>query len=596
MNTKHMLRVSLVASIVCFSLLLLPGSSRAVDTRERERHSSQVLDTVAYTASGVTETWEIALPNGDYYVTLSCGDPSYSVGPNRVVLEGTTVVNDVSTAAFQFYAVSDQPVTIADGQLTLQVGGASGYTMINFITISSEPPGSASFPIEVNFQPDGAPTPTGYSKDSGLVYDEARSYGWDTSISGNTRDRGINSDQRLDTFIYATPDNESTWTLDIPNGDYFVEVASGDPLTIAGPHRISLQGITVINYETTTEDQYITLAREIISVIDGKLTMTIGNTEGYSEVNYIRVMDTAPALVFPVKFNFQPAYSPNVLGFGIEGGFYYNSTRGYGFDMALDGRDRDQIEDQLLDTLIYPDPLTTAIWNLDVPNDTYYCFLASGDSLYAAGPHRVILEGTNVTGDLATSAGEFIEVNNHETVISDGNITIQIGGLDSYSEINYLIVDNDPKGAVTFPLNINYQLSSSTIPGGYEKDAGKVYDVLRGWGWNKTLDSRERQLQAEQKLDTEVYTVPNDSANWKVDVPNGNYLVSLSVGDAQYACGPNRVVVEGTTVVNDVSLGINSFYTVTDQAITVSDGELNMTIGGANGYTIPNYIEIEEAP
>ena len=596
MNTRYIGWVSLVALIACFSLQLLPGTCRAIDTRERNRHPNQVLDTFAFTNPSSTDTWEIALPNGDYYVTLSCGDAQIPVGPNRVVIEGTTVVDDVSTAAYQYYSVSDQFVTIADGKLTVEVGGAAGYTMLNFITISSDAPSSASFPIEVNFQPGAQPTPAGYSMDSGAIYDEGRGYGWDVDISGNTRDRGINADQRLDTIIYAAPSNEYTWTLDVPNGDYFVEISAGDPAIIAGPHRIALQGTTIINLETTTQDQYITLARELVSVIDGQLTMTIGDTDGYSEVNYIRVMDTPPALVFPDKLNFQPASSPNVLGFGVEGGFYYTSTRGYGFDTALDGRDRNQITDQLLDTLIYPSPLTTATWNYDVPNGTYYCFTAHGDALYPAGPHRVLIEGTNVTSDQSTAAGEFIEINNHETVVSDGDITIQVGGLDSYTEINYFIVDDAPKAAVTFPLNINYQLSSSTLPGGYEMDAGKVYDILRGWGWSKTIDARERQVQADQKLDTEVYTVPNDSASWKVDLPNDDYLVSLSVGDALYPCGPNRVVVEGTTVVNDVSLSANNFYTVTDQAITVSDGELNVTIGGANGFTIINYIEIEQAP
>ena len=599
MKSKTFVIVSLLTAFLglsLFSPLTRPGWP--LDTRERGLHPNPILDTFVSTTPGESATWEIALNPGTYYVTLACGDPAYH-NLNRASIEGDLVINDVATASYQFVSVADHEVTLSDGFLTVEMGGTSGYCSIDFISISSNPPPAPPvYPVQVSFQPLGSTPPPAYDTDGGLVYDGGRGYGWDSDITSTARERAINPDQRLDTLLTAHPDLTHTWRIDLPNGIYFVEVACGDPSLIAGPHRVQLQGSTIIDAETTVEDQYIIVSRQMVSVYDGKFEMTIGGTSGYSEINYITITNVRPPITaetFPIKMNFQPAYQANVLGFDIEGGFYYTANRGYGFDIPLDGRVRGLIWDQLLDTLINTQPLQTATWNYDLPNGAYYCFLACGDAEFPAGPHRVLLEGSNVTGDISTSVGEFVLFNNVNVTVSDQNMTMQIGGLDSYTEVNYIIIDDEPKGDTTFPLYINFQTSSATIPGGYEMDAGKAYDILRGWGWSRILNSRERELQGDQRLDTLVFTLPNEDALWQLDVPNSSYEVTLSVGDAEFAAGPHRVILEGATVVNDQSTGINAYITVTDYPVTISDGHLTLELGGANGYSEINYIIIKEA-
>ena len=60
--------------------------------------------------------------------------------------------------------------------------------------------------VNVNFQPAGSETPEGYLADTGVVFaDQGNgfSYGWDSDITANTRDRGADDDQRYDTLNHV---------------------------------------------------------------------------------------------------------------------------------------------------------------------------------------------------------------------------------------------------------------------------------------------------------------------------------------------------------------------------------------------------------
>ena len=86
---------------------------------------------------------------------------------------------------------------------------------------------AAATPVNVNFQPAGAPVPSGYVVDSGAAYSDTRGYGWVTQASlpsathvpldltPNTRDRNLETDQRLDTLIHMQypPASSSTTSV-----------------------------------------------------------------------------------------------------------------------------------------------------------------------------------------------------------------------------------------------------------------------------------------------------------------------------------------------------------------------------------------------
>ena len=111
---------------------------------------------------------------------------------------------------------------------------------------------AAPTPVKINFQPASAAVPSDYIVDSGAGFDDTRGYGWVTQaslssathlpldLSPNTRDRNLESDQRLDTLVhmqYPPTSSSATavktpgaWEYSLANGTYQVIVALGDPL------------------------------------------------------------------------------------------------------------------------------------------------------------------------------------------------------------------------------------------------------------------------------------------------------------------------------------------------------------------------------
>ena len=121
------------------------GWNVATDSRERYAQSDKRLDTFVFTTA--LATWNYDLSNGNYLVTFACGDPSYSEGPQRVSVEGQLVISNVTTQANQYLMVSNLPVRVSDGQLTIQIGGAAGYTMLNYLIIQTVAGTSNNVPV-----------------------------------------------------------------------------------------------------------------------------------------------------------------------------------------------------------------------------------------------------------------------------------------------------------------------------------------------------------------------------------------------------------------------------------------------------------------
>ena len=85
---------------------------------------------------------------------------------------------------------------------------------------------------------------------------------------------------------------------------------------------------------------------------------------------------------------------------------------------------------------------------------------------------------------------------------------------------------------------------------------------------------------------------------FKVDLPNGNYAVSVTMGDNDYAHDDMVVKANGTTVLGDVDNAIGAF-TVNNFNVTVSGGSLALEFsdaGGAEPSWVVNAVTITTAP
>ncbi|WP_425400133.1 NPCBM/NEW2 domain-containing protein [Aeoliella sp.] len=143
-------------------------------------------------------------------------------------------------------------------------------------------------------------------------------------------------------------------------------------------------------------------------------------------------------------------------------------------------------------------------------------------------------------------------------------------------------------------VNINFQLDTAATPAGYLADSGQLYgNQGNGWnyGWSSdhTDVSRDRDLNPNQLLDTLLHF--HAGGEWEIEIPNGEYLVTASVGDAGFV-SDHTLNVEGQNYWNNEHLEPNEFAVAT-HLVVVLDGHLTLDSGNAGDkQTRINYLQI----
>lgn len=142
----------------------------------------------------------------------------------------------------------------------------------------------ASLPLRVDFQPSGAPLAVGHVADTGLGFDAGRGFGWvvpgsatPVDLSPNTRIRSTPSEVRLRTLIHlqgaSTLRASGSWELALSDGEYRVTLGVGDGAATDSVHRVTAEGVTVVDF-TPTSTQRLATGSAIVNVRDGRLTLT----------------------------------------------------------------------------------------------------------------------------------------------------------------------------------------------------------------------------------------------------------------------------------------------------------------------------------
>ena len=145
---------------------------------------------------------------------------------------------------------------------------------------------------------------------------------------------------------------------------------------------------------------------------------------------------------------------------------------------------------------------------------------------------------------------------------------------------------------------VNFQIDEASPVARYLPDVGAVYGVRAsglsyGWSANHMDVSRERSINADQRLDTLIHF--KAGASWEFGLPNGTYEVTASIGDPQVA-STHTLNVEGVNYWDALPLAANVFGTKT-MTVTVSDGRLTLNQGeAANMATRINYVHIVGVP
>ena len=114
------------------------GWKRDISRNHRQRsHAPLLADTFLFTRTH--DTWECALPNGRYNVTLAIGDSGHEQFGQNVTVEGTAMFRNVRTPKGRF-AEKTLAVTVRDGRLTVEIGlpGGTTNTCLNWIRVTKK--------------------------------------------------------------------------------------------------------------------------------------------------------------------------------------------------------------------------------------------------------------------------------------------------------------------------------------------------------------------------------------------------------------------------------------------------------------------------
>jgi hypothetical protein len=201
----------------------------------------------------------------------------------------------------------------------------------------------------------------------------------------------------------------------------------------------------------------------------------------------------------------------------------------------------------------------------------------------------VSVEGVSAFQGETTAAGT-ASSKTLRAAVRDGRLTLSVGGGTSgVTAIAYVDVVAAPLYAA-----VNYQPALSPVPTGYVPDFGQAYTAVRGYGWaddSLVTWTRDRNLVADQALDTIICTAPDEEKTWWFDLPNGDYQATVSVGDPAWVVTPQRVIINGQPAIEHIGTAAGSFATGT-ACVSVADGKITLKMGGDIGWTCMNWFKL----
>jgi len=145
----------------------------------------------------------------------------------------------------------------------------------------------------------------------------------------------------------------------------------------------------------------------------------------------------------------------------------------------------------------------------------------------------------------------------------------------------------------------DFGTASSPLAAGYTRVTETAAYSAGGFGWTDTssLESRDRSAVPDD-LNRDFVMSSSAARTFKVDLPNGNYSVSVTMGDNDYAHDNMIVKSNGTTVLPDVDNALGAFTTNTF-TVTISGGSLALEFsdaGGADSTWVVNSVSITKTP
>ncbi|WP_147264145.1 OmpL47-type beta-barrel domain-containing protein [Desertihabitans brevis] len=292
--------------------------------RDRNLAADQRLDTLLHmdlppdASGGVAQegSWELAVPDGAYQVTVTVGDAQKGSAPEDHVInaEGVALVegfgnSPAANGSPDRHTTEAATVEVLDGRLTIDQDGGTN-TKINYVEVTPvDGAGEPQTVAQVNFQTAATPTPSGWVADTGQLFTEDRGYGWVRTEGGatkaaDTRLRTSESDPLTaslvivdDSTVAGVVDGE--WEYAVADGEYTVEVSVGDPDYADSVHSVDVEGTPVVQgFDPGAAGDYQT-GEATVHVDDGALTLASTGTN--TKLQWVRITSTSDTDVVPPR-------------------------------------------------------------------------------------------------------------------------------------------------------------------------------------------------------------------------------------------------------------------------------------------------------
>jgi fibronectin type 3 domain-containing protein len=441
--------------------------------------------------------------------------------------------------------------------------------------------------VAFDFGTSGSPLEEGCNRvSSSTAYSVSTGYGWSDTSGLGTRDRSSPDNLRCD-FVFSSA--EHTFNVDLPNGVYIVTALIGDQSFMHDQIDVYAESLLVINDLTAPAGSF----REVsfrVTVADGQLNLRIAD-DGGADSNWVLdalTIVVAPPLPTEASFDFGTSGSPVEAGFTqVPPSTVYSATVGFGWSSTagLDSRDR-STPDDLRSDFVFGSAEHT--FNVDLANGEYLVTVVIGDQSFMHDQIDVYAEGTLVINHATVARGSFLEISFRVT-ITDEQLNLRIlddGGSDGNWVLDALTIVVAPP--LPTEARFDFGTASSPVEAGYTHvTPSTVYAAVAGYGWTTTagLDSRDRGNPDDLRRDL-VFSAAEHTFN--VDLANGEYTVTVVVGDQSFMHDNVDIYAEGVLVVNDLTASAGSFQQV-NFVVTVTDGQLSLRILD-DGGSDPNWV------
>ncbi len=384
-------------------------------------------------------------------------------------------------------------------------------------------------------------------------------YGWNVAVGSSTSGGPT---ALLQDFHFGTA--ARTFSADVANGYYLISITTGNPTGVsdytvvaeAGPLQTGLTGVRTTATGSNVQKTFVA------GVFDGKLDLTFsdgGFGDGLWMVNSIEIR---PAVLLSASI--QPVL------FGLP------STAE---TAPADGSSIDTIQ-----SIAVPGG-ANAIYTVEASLGTI--ITADANPNYAGIQVQANAMGV-FSFQVRRPSGSGL------AVFTAVDVT---GAKTGVASVNY--VGNDVR---RFDFNAGgptqSPVATPTSPNDYigvEPGAVSVYTPVLGYGWTSAtagVNSGAAGVLADLRRDGHGGNAAN---TFNVDLSNGTYLVTVTMGDSFSPKDGMRIVAEGNIVADNISSNSTTWATRTFQ-VSVNDGQLNLTFSDQtpNSGWIVNGVEIRK--